>query len=159
MTDCVVFYSLTGKSRETAERLAKAMSADLVEIVEEQPRKPGFLGYMGATLDSLRKRKPKIKDTPSVGAGDRVILCGPIWLGRIAGPLRTWLDQHGKRVSQLVWVPHSGAGGEWTKATAELTELMGRAPSHVAPFAENDAAKGKAEGKVRELVSLLRKPA
>src|SRR5512143_1106359 len=46
MTDYVVFYSLTGKSRETAERLARAIDAKLVEIVEVQPKKPGFRGFV-----------------------------------------------------------------------------------------------------------------
>lgn len=53
-------------------------------------------------------------------------------------------------------MPHSGTGGEWSKATAEITELAGHALSHIVPFAEDDAAKGKAEGKVSELVVLLK---
>jgi hypothetical protein len=156
MTDFVVFYSLTGKARETAERLAKAMGANLVEIEEERPKKPGIVGFTSAMLDSLFKRKPKTKATPEVGAGDRVVLCGPIWAGRIAGPIRTWLAERGAHVGQLIWAPHSGMKGEWPKATAEVTALAGQDPIHIVPFIEEDFARGKAEGQARELSELLK---
>lgn len=158
MTDYVVFYSLTGNSRETAERLARTIDAKLVEIAEVQPKTPGLRGFISGVLDSLFQRRPEIKSTPGLATGDRVILCGPIWAGRVAGPIRTWLNEHGKQAGQFVWVPHSGGNRAWPKAIAEITELTGHLPSRVFPFAQNDFAKGKAEGKVHELAALLKQP-
>lgn len=122
MTDYIVFYSLTGKSRETAERFARAIDAKLLEIVEVRPKKPGFRGFTSGVLDSLFERRPEIKSTPGLATSDRVILCGPIWAGRVAGPIRTWLNEHGKQAGQFVWVPHSGANRAWPKAIAEITD-------------------------------------
>jgi len=158
MTDFVVFYSLTGTSRTTAQRLANALNAELVEIVEERPKKPGIVGFIQGILDSLRKRRPAIKNTPEVAPADRVILCGPIWAGRIAGPIRTWLYQRGKTEGQLIWVPHSGGSRDWPKAVAEIAELTGHAPARVAAFTSSDFAKGEAENKARELAATLKTP-
>jgi hypothetical protein len=158
MTDFVVFYSLTGTSRQTAQCLSKALNAELVEIVEERPKKPGIVGFIQGIFDSLRKRRPAIKNTPEVAPADRVILCGPIWAGRIAGPIRTWLHLHGKTVGQLVWVPHSGGSRNWPKAVAEITELTGHAPTRVAAFTSSDFARSEAETKARELAATLKTP-
>jgi hypothetical protein len=157
MTDFVVFYSLTGKSRTTAQRLAEGLHAELAEIVEERPKKPGLAGFIRGILDSVLKRTPAIKTMREVGAGDRVILCAPIWAGLVAGPIRTWLHQQGRAVQQLVWVPHSGASRDWPKAVAEITELTGRAPVRIVPFTQNDFAKGSAESKADELATSLKK--
>lgn len=156
MTDYIVFYSLTGKSRETAERFARAIDAKLLEIVEVRPKKPGFRGFTSGVLDSLFERRPEIASTPGLAISDRVILCGPIWAGRVAGPIRTWLNEHGKQAGQFVWVPHSGANRAWPKAIAEITDLTGHPPSRVFPFAQSDFAKGKAEGKATELAASLK---
>jgi len=104
----------------------------------------------------LFERRPEIKSTPGLATSDRVILCGPIWAGRVAGPIRTWLNEHGKQGGQFVWVPHSGANRAWPKAIAEITDLTGHPPSRVFPFAQSDFAKGKAEGKATELAASLK---
>jgi hypothetical protein len=85
MTDLVVFYSLTGKSRATAQRLADALPAELVEIVEERPKTPGIIGFIQGILDSLRKRRPAIKDTPEVTRADRVSCAGRSGLSALPG--------------------------------------------------------------------------
>jgi hypothetical protein len=134
MTDYIVFYSLTGKSRETAERFARAIEAKLLEIVEVRPKKPGFRGFTSGVLDSLFERRPEIKSTPGLATSDRVILCGPIWAGRVAGPIRTWLNEHGKQAGQFVWVPHSGANRAWPKAIAEITDSPAIRPRESSPL-------------------------
>ena len=58
MSELVVFYSLSGKSRYVTERLAGVLKADLAEIVEVNPRYFAFSGFVRSALDSLLRRRP-----------------------------------------------------------------------------------------------------
>ena len=85
MAELVVFYSLTGKSRQVAEWLAAGLKADIDEIVEQRPRGMGFRGIFRSGLDSLFRLRPSIRPMAHrEGIFDRIILACP-GLGRPHG--------------------------------------------------------------------------
>jgi hypothetical protein len=155
MADTVVYYSLSGKSRQTAQEIADVLKAPLVAIIEDRHRKYNFAGFMSGILDSFLKRTPKVHTSDPVTMANRIILCGPIWAGRIPGPIRSWLDEYGHDTTDLIWVPHSGQAREWPKAIEEIELLTGRAPDLIEPFTEKDFAKGNSASKARQFAAKL----
>ncbi|HEY7976687.1 MAG TPA: hypothetical protein VID67_00725 [Rhizomicrobium sp.] len=155
MADTVLYYSMSGKSRQTAQEIADALKAPLVAIIENRPRKPNFAGFVSGIVDSLLKREPKIHTSGPVAIANRIILCGPIWAGRIPGPIRSWLDEYGHDTADLIWVPHSGQSREWPKAIEEIVLLTGRAPDLIESFSEKDFARGQAADKARRFAAKL----
>ncbi|MEX0851885.1 MAG: NAD(P)H-dependent oxidoreductase [Bauldia sp.] len=149
MSDLVVFYSLSGKSRLVAEWLAKALGADTAEIVEARPRDFEARGVFRCLFDSFLKRRPAIAPMArKAQAYDRVILVCPVWAARIAGPARTWLHGEGKNAKVLGLVLQSGAGKAYPHVLAEIEAAVGRKPDSLLTLSEADHGDKIAEGKV-----------
>jgi hypothetical protein len=153
MADLVVFYSLTGKSRQVAEWLAAGLNAEIDEIVEQRPRDFGFHGIFRSGLDSLLRRQPPIQPmTHREGIYDRVILACPAWGGRIAGPARSWLRQYGRGARSVGLALQSGNGFAHAGALAEFKDVIGRSPKPLLTVSEFDFGKKVAEQKVADFV-------
>lgn len=87
MRIAVVSYSLTGNNGAVAAAVAKTLSAEHLRITEPKPRKMGAI-----LLDMIFNRIPKTRPSPGVlEKYDRVLLMGPVWMGRAASPLRPYL--------------------------------------------------------------------
>jgi hypothetical protein len=156
MSDLVVFYSLTGKSRQVAEKLASALPADLAEIVEEKPRGFTGLAMIRCLTDSLLRRKPAIKPMAKhAGVYDRVTLVCPIWAARIAGPARSWLAVEGPDAPVLALSLQLG-GGPHGSVFDEIAALTGKSPEKVLEVVEGDFAENKAMDKVEAFAHSMR---
>jgi flavodoxin len=161
MSDLVVFYSLSGKSKLVAEWLAGVLKADTSEIVETSPRDFEARGMFRSLFDSFLRRRPAIEpiDKP-VAAYDRVILVSPVWAARIAGPARTWLHTDGKTARSLGLAIQSGAGQAYPKVLEEFEAAIGRKPDPLLTISEADHGNKVAEAKVKDFAAnLLPKPA
>ena len=159
MAYVVVCYSHTGTSRLTAERLARSLKAEFVEIVEEHQRPKTFVGRLATALAAIFSANPTIRPhTKSFGTGDRVVLCCPIWFGRIAPPARSWLAQEGRKPKLLALALHSRTGRLF-RAAAEVQALARRTADATCLFSAADFEGGTAERKaadfVRELIALM----
>jgi hypothetical protein len=156
MSDLVVCYSLSGKSRQVAERLAAVLGADLAEIVEETPRDYAFRGIARCVLDSTLRRRPAIRPmSHRVAAYDRTILACPVWLGRLAGPARTWLAAEGRDATAIGLALQSGGGVAYGGAIGEFQRLTGRPPEPLLLMSEADFGKKIADAKVEEFARAL----
>ena len=107
MKTLVLFYSKSGNNRYLANRCATALGADMEEI---RPRL-GMVLFL--VVFSLLKRSPgnhRLKH--DVASYDHVILCGPIWMGQLIIPLRSFLKKYGKKVNELSFATCCGGGDE-----------------------------------------------
>lgn len=153
MAELVVFYSLTGKSRQMAEWLAAGLNAELDEIVEQRPRDFAFRGIIRSGMDSLFRRRPPIAPmTHRQGIFDRVILACPVWGGRIAGPARTWLHRYGPGLKSLGLALQSGDGTAHSGVLGEFREVTGHSPKPLLTISEHDFGNRTAERKVADFV-------
>ncbi len=96
MKTLVVYYSNTGSNRYLAENMARTLKCDIEAI---RPRLNFFpllmvFSLVGASagIKSLRR---KVSDY------DRIILCGPIWMGLLVSPLRDFLSRFQKGIKAL----------------------------------------------------------
>jgi hypothetical protein len=153
MAELVVFYSLTGKSRQVAEWLAAGLNAEIEEIVELHPRSFAFRGIFRSGLDSLFLRHPSIGPIAHREAiYDRLILACPVWGGRMAGPARTWLTRHGRTVRSLGLALQSGDGAAHPGVLSEFEAVTGRRPMPLLTVSEHDFGRRTAERKVADFV-------
>lgn len=130
MTTLIICYSLTGHSRTLSQEIAAHGEPTFGEIRDVRDRH-GFMGYMRSAFESLTGRKPEIYEPANaIGEYDQVVLAAPLWAGRIAAPMRTYLSRHGRKLGRYALVISHG-GSAVHKAVREVTDLAGRPPVEV----------------------------
>ena len=127
----VVYYSLTGHTRDIAKQIAAQTNADLFEIkTKEIYSSPSV--YMKSKQELTSKQYPEIitEGMPNVAKYDTIFVGGPVWWYTMAPALYSYLqmtDFEGKRV-----VPFSTQGsnfGSFFKDFAAMAENARILPS------------------------------
>jgi len=119
----VVVYSLTGTSRRLAALLCQQQDWEMAEIVEECPRS-GLRGVVRSILDSALHRQPAIRyGGPVPRKFHAVVLVSPIWLRRLAGPMRSFVARRRDHLPPVAVISVMG-GRAASRAAAEVSELI-----------------------------------
>ena len=123
MKTVVVYYSRFGTTRTVAKAIAEELGAELREI--QAARECGFLGMAFRSLFRIRMLiRPMNLDF--TGA-DRIVLCTPIWAGRPANSVRTFLQEakfEGKRLA-VIFTAGIGKSGPALAAIRKLLSGKG----------------------------------
>ncbi|MBO5560965.1 MAG: NAD(P)H-dependent oxidoreductase [Firmicutes bacterium] len=118
MKTLVVFFSAEGTTAKVAKKLAEIKSADLFEIVPEQPYSEADLRWINP-LARCNKEKLGKKDVPVAGKVqnftkyDNVYIGFPIWYGSAPNVVNTFCkayDWSGKKVYAFATSGGSGIG-------------------------------------------------
>ena len=115
MSKAVIYYSLTGNTKEAAKEIARKLGAKLFEIdlAKPLPRKPAAKMLVGG-MQSTFGRTPKIKGVPdNIDYYDEIILGMPIWAGLPAAPVNTFIKKYGV-ADRINGSLHSVAAGTTT---------------------------------------------
>ena len=129
MKTAVVFYSMGGNTAMAAEKLAEALSADLIEIKPRHayPDK-GFRKFLYGGKSAVMAETPELEPY-AFNADDynEIIIGFPVWAANIAPPVRTFVRNHlaalkDKKIAAFAC--QSGSGGE--KAIMKLAACLGR---------------------------------
>ncbi|MGC9471787.1 MAG: flavodoxin family protein [Bacteroidales bacterium] len=97
--EMVVYFSRTGNNKYLAEKIISSLGCDAEAI---RPRMNLFLFLL---LFSSLKGGPGIRKLKHpVEEYERVILCGPVWMGMLVAPLRSLIKKYGKKINRLVFV-------------------------------------------------------
>lgn len=150
MNTAIVYYSMGGNTAWAAEQLAARLGADLVALT---PRRAypdrGLRKFLWGGKSALMGDTPPLEPCGFDPARfDRVILGTPLWAGRIAPPLRSFLaEQGGALAGKTLAAFICSGGGSPGKAFDQLRELLGgalAAEAHLVdpkdrPSAENAA--------------------
>jgi flavodoxin len=137
----VVVYSHTGTSRRLARVLVDLQRWSLGHVWETRPRS-GLAGSVRCVMDSLLRRGPTVRyDGPNPGAFDAVVLVSPIWAGRLAGPMRSFVASHKDALRDVAVISVMGGRGA-SHAAAEVCRLIGRATLMEADFSSQDVDDG-----------------
>ena len=100
MKTIVYYYSNKGSNRFLANKIANDLKCDIEEI---KPRlNAHLLMIMGLNLGN-KKQKAKVEEY------DRVILCGPIWMGKLIIPLKNFINKYSKKIEKLIFVTCCGS--------------------------------------------------
>ena len=103
MKTIIYFYSNKGSNRYLANKIASDLNCEIEEI---KPRLNAHLLMMMKINFGNRKLKTKIEDY------DRVILCGPIWVGQLIVPLKNFVKKNISKIDKLIFVTCCGSSFE-----------------------------------------------
>ena len=158
MKTAIVYYSMGGNTAMVAEKLAEALSADLVPVRPQRayPDK-GFRKFLWGGKSAVMAETPELEPYEfDSGAYERIIIGFPVWAGNVAPPIRTFVlenDIRGKRIAAFACEGGSGAEKAFEKLRRAIgidsleAELVLIDPK-ARPSAENDR-------KIREFCAAL----
>ena len=95
----VVYFSATGTTKGVAEKLAEGLSADLYEIVPEEPYTDADLNYNNSkSRTSIETDDPSCRpaiagELPDLSAYDTVLIGYPIWWGDTPRIVSNFVEQ------------------------------------------------------------------
>ncbi len=96
----VIYYSNNGSNKYLATKIARDMGYDIEKI---SPRiKAQLLLMMGMSF-GIKKLKADLKEY------ERVILCGPIWMGKFIAPLKSFVNNYNNDIKELIFVSCCGS--------------------------------------------------
>ena len=124
----IVYYSLTGNTKFVAEKIAQELDADLCEITDKN-FKTGRMLYIKGGMAAMREKLSDIKVEKSIEYYDLVIVGSPVWAGKIAPPVRTFLVNNNFSDKQLAFFVSIGGDKpqktfENLKKTTELDAVI-----------------------------------
>lgn len=108
----VVFYSLSNKTRDIAQKIADLTNADLYEIKTIDKIVLNSYFYVQARQQLHKKQYPAIvEDFPDFSAYDTIFVGGPVWWYAPATPLLAFLDKADFKSRRVV--PFSTQGSNY----------------------------------------------
>ena len=125
MKTLIAYYSRSGATRKVAEELARVLHADLDEIRSGRSYR-GLFGFLRGGRDSMRGYLPAIEPTAHAPADyDLVILAAPLWAGKAAPPIRTYLRAHKADIKRIGFVlTHNDSSPKQAFAELETQAAM-----------------------------------
>ena len=144
MKTLIVYYSYSGNNALLAENLHSRLASDIWKVVERKKRN-GFR----LLFDIIFRRTPAIEEGPDLSARhyDNFIFVAPVWAGRIANPLKTFLKTNADLIGRYSFITLCGGGGN-TGLAAELTKLAGKSAVIVAELKVVDLLPADKKNKI-----------
>ncbi len=133
MSKAVVYYSLSGNTKEAAVEIARKLGAKIFEIEPLKPLPQNTVRQMiVGGMQSTFGRKPQIKGVPdNIDYYDEIILGTPIWAGMPAAPVNTFIKKYGIADKIDAVFTFSG-GGDNDRCMAQLSKTLKNIKNEVA---------------------------
>lgn len=124
----LVYYSRSGQTRKLAHEIRKSLPASKIEEIQEIKNRKGMLGYMQSAFEAMVGSSPVIEPLQSDPSQfDVVVLACPVWMGRIASPMRTYLLKMESKLSKVAFVVTEGGSGG-NRALLQMRDLCRKIP-------------------------------
>lgn len=151
----IVYYSRTGNCKNIAEKLYKFLgeeNSDIEEIVDEKNRE-GIQGYISSVIDASKNHITKIKPT-SKQPSDYVnlIIITPIWVGKVADGIRTYIAAHSADIRSLFLITSSMAT-QGTVAQKDILLKFALKTKRLLSFTKNELKKENYDALFAELLN------
>lgn len=149
----VIAYSLSGTSRRLARMLVEQHGWPIGEVFETGARQRDTLRCV---LDSLLGRRPAIRyEGPDPADFGIVVLVSPIWLYRLAGPMRSFVVQRAPTLRDIAVISSMGSRGA-ANAGAEVASILNKTPLLATGFTERAIDEGSCIGRILAIAQALR---
>lgn len=89
----IIYYSLTGHTKEIAEKIKEKTNADLYEIETAEPLPAGPKLHLAVREQLKTQKYPALKNIPDITAYDTIFIGAPVWWYTAATPVLSLLDQ------------------------------------------------------------------
>ena len=121
-----VYYSRTGHTKKAMEEIAAQLGAETVELHDGVER-GGWKGFLRCGLDSVRKSTQPLahfETEKPLGDYRLVVLGTPIWAGRCASPMRTFLKRHGRELGTVAYVTTRSSDGKFQEVYQQMDHFV-----------------------------------
>jgi Flavodoxins len=123
MKTAIVYYSMHGNVRYVAEKVAKELGADLIELkpVKAYPDKGAMQFIWGGSAVTFKKKPDLEPYSFNASDYDLVIIGTPVWASNFTPPLRTFFEDNdltGKKIAVIA----TSAGGDSSKCIQAVKE-------------------------------------
>lgn len=103
MKTLVIYYSHKGSNKFLAEKISSELNCDLEAL---KPRINSHLLFIMNIGFGNKKLNVKLENY------DRIILCGPIWVGKFIKPLKSFVNKNIDKINNLIFVTCCGSNYE-----------------------------------------------
>jgi flavodoxin len=126
MKTAVIYYSMSGNTRQTAEKIADAVGADLIciEPVKEYPSE-GARKFIWGGMKAVMGETPRLKPYRFDGSYDRIVIGTPVWASSFAPPIRSFIKENREKLEGkpvAAFFCYSGGGAD--KAAEKLKKML-----------------------------------
>lgn len=151
----IVYFSRSGNTKKVVDQLSDMICCDAVETVGELTNRSGVLGYARSLWESLTSSAPIIEPPQNDPSRyDVVIVASPVWISRLASPMRTYLLKMQDKLPRLAFlVTEGGSGGN--RVLLQMRELSRKSPLSEAVITEDEIRKGVHIQKIKKFVERL----
>lgn len=92
-SNLLIYYSRTKITKQLALQIKKQLNCDIEEIQDKRGNLLGPLNYIKCGKEALAKNTPEILQPQSDPKNyKRIIIGSPVWAGRVASPIQTYLQ-------------------------------------------------------------------
>lgn len=148
----VVYYSLTGNTRQIAETIAAAHDVDLEAIEDTFNRDTGLGRFRSAIEGLLGLRSSITQPKYDLSEYDLVVVGTPVWVARLSSPVRAYLSQQRASLKRVAFFcTQSGFGGKWT--LQNMAKVSGQLPIARMIISTRQLNTPVAEEKITQFIS------
>ena len=157
MKRLVVYYSLSGNTEAAANRIAKALDADLLklETVKSMPKSFAaqiLVGGGQVMMNYIPELKPFGKD---VGSYDEIVLGSPIWNSKGVPAVNAFLKED-KTVAKVTSLFFLSAGGDTQKGLDAITKYLPNLKHTVSLLDRKSKDSADNEAKIEAFIDEIR---
>jgi flavodoxin len=150
----VVFYSRSGNTKKIAESISESLDCDIEEIVDTEKR-GGIFGYIKSGYEAFRGKLSKIEDPKNdVSQYDLVIIGTPVWAGKMAVPVRTYITQNHAKFGKTAFFSTAG-GTNFDSTFSDMKEVSGASPIAEIGIRAKEVQDGSYKPKVAEFLTKI----
>ena len=142
MSSLVAYYSRTDITKKLAEEIAGRLNADIEEITSTV-KYDGKIGYARAGKDAMTVKIIEIGDLKYDPSNYDVVYLGvPVWAGKAANPLISYIKQNEGKFNNVKFFVTAGSSG-FESAFKQMEEFIGKAPLKTLALTTKQVKKGE----------------
>jgi flavodoxin len=118
----IIYYSLSGNTRQVAKALANTCNAD-IESIQDKKIRSGFSGILRTSYEALFSHCCEINDIRKDPSNyDLIILGTPVWMGKLSSPMRSYIIKEKSKFQKVAFFCTESSTGASTvfKTMAQL---------------------------------------
>lgn len=147
MKTLVAYYSRTNITKKLALEIAEAVNADTEEIISKV-NYDGKLGYVRAGKDGMTAKIIDLETLKHDPADYDLIYLGvPVWAGKAANPLISYIKQNEGKFSNVKFFATAGKSG-FEGAFKQMEEFVGRSPLNTLALTTKEVKSGDYKNKL-----------
>ncbi len=94
MTDLVIYYTRTNKTKTIAEEIAKEKDAQLLEVIDKTNR-DGSIKFLTSAIDAMRGKKTSIEyDAVDLSEYDTIYIGSPVWASKATPAILEFVEEN-----------------------------------------------------------------